>query len=536
VRVDRLLFGGVAVVGGVAIAAATTLAVVFGAAAGDLNWVILGPMPIYLAGVFAFWRRPGHPAVRWLLVTGSVFSIATLFEYWLRLLTPTGAEALWVLAACLALAEALSAAGGFGFFGLFPVGRPERRYERVIVQTTLTAALVLPLLVITSRPTVMVNPLNFPDFPQIANPMFVPALAPFGGVAIRLSVALWMVVLPLAGIMLFLRYRRATHEQRRQIRWLVLGATFGVLGSASWAFGVHGWLGGVLGSMCMAATAACIVIALLDAGLLDVDQIIRKSLIYATLWLLIALGYVGVAAALGLAASSQLPVSVALVLTLVATVVFQPARRWLERLAERWVFGERVSHYDIVTRFGDALEETGDLDELLPRLAETVRRGLDLRWAKVRLDPPRDQPQLLLPEGLAGDGGDAEVIVPLVHAGESVGAIECGPKQEVSFTAADHRLLGTLARQAAAVTHNLRLRAEQTEHLAEISRRTAELTESRARVVQAQDAERRRLQRDLHDGMQQSVAALSADHRSGAGRGTRLRMDIPLAHSAGRTA
>ena len=96
-----------------------------------------------------------------------------------------------------------------------------------------------------------------------------------------------------------------------------------------------------------------------------------------------------------------------------------------------------------------------------------------------------------------------------MHAGESVGAIECGPKQEGAFTDADHRLLATLARQAAAVAHNLRLRAEQTEHLAEISRRSAELAESRARVVQAQDAERRRLQRNLHDGMQQSVAALS---------------------------
>ena len=90
-RVDRVVFAGVAVVGGVAIAAAAMLAVAFGSAAGELSWVLLGPLPMYVAGAFAFWRRPDHAAVRWLLVGGSFFSVATLFEYWLRLLPPTSA-------------------------------------------------------------------------------------------------------------------------------------------------------------------------------------------------------------------------------------------------------------------------------------------------------------------------------------------------------------------------------------------------------------------------------------------------------------
>jgi signal transduction histidine kinase len=529
VRVDRLLFAGVAVVGGVAIAAATTLAAVFGAAAGDLDWVILGPLPIYLAGAFAFWRRPDHAAVRWLLVTASLFSLTTLFEYWLRLQTPTGAAAAWVLDACLVTTEIWTSAAVFGFFGLFPAGRPERHYEQLVIRTALATSLLLPVLVMTSRPALTVSSFAFEDFPYIRNPLFAPALTPVGGIAYRAYIGYWMVILPLAGIMLALRYRRAAHEQRRQIRWLILGTALGALGAVSWAL-TPVWLGnivGVLCTLCTLATVACIVIALLDAGLLDVDVIIRKSLVYATLWLLIALGYVGMAAALGVAATSQLPVSVAIILAIAAAVLFQPARRWLERLAERWVFGEQVSHYDIVTRFGDALEETGDLDKLLPKLAETVRRGLALGWVRVRLDPPRDRPQLQLPEGLAGAGGDPEIVVPLMHAGESVGAIECGPKEQGSFTDADHRLLATLARQAAAVAHNLRLRAEQTEHLAEISRRTAELTESRARVVQAQDAERRRLQRDLHDGIQQSVAALSA--RLGLARNQLRRADLHAA-------
>ena len=207
-----------------------------------------------------------------------------------------------------------------------------------------------------------------------------------------------MAALPVAVVMLGLRYRRSGFEQRRQIRWLLLGVVVGVLGTVPWVFGLT-WLGALLGVPCMLVTVACIVIALLDAGLLDVDVIIRKSLVYATLWLLIALGYVAVAAGLGLAASQQLPVTAAILLAILSTLLFQPARRRLERLAERWVFGRRASHYEIVTLFGDALETVGDLDGLLPKLAETVRTGLGLRWATVRLDRADGSPPAAMPEG-----------------------------------------------------------------------------------------------------------------------------------------
>jgi hypothetical protein len=116
---------------------------------------------------------------------------------------------------------------------------------------------------------------------------------------------------------------------------------------------------------------ACILIGLLRAGLLDISRILVKSLVYGTLWLVIALGYAGTAAVLGLAASQRLPVGVAVLLTIVAAMLFQPARRSLERLAGRWVVGVRESRYDVLTCFGAALEETGGLDDLLPHLAET---------------------------------------------------------------------------------------------------------------------------------------------------------------------
>ena len=83
----------------------------------------------------------------------------------------------------------------------------------------------------------------------------------------------------------------------------------GMLGVSS-----GGALGAVIGVPCMLATVGCIVVALLDAGLLDVDAIIRKSLVYGILWLLIALGFVAAASVLGVAASRQLPLAVAITL------------------------------------------------------------------------------------------------------------------------------------------------------------------------------------------------------------------------------
>ena len=530
VRFDRLLFGAVAVLGATATLGAATLALVSGLAAGALWWVAAGPGALYAAALFAYWRRPSHPAVRCLLVAASLLAASTLFEYWLRLSAGAAGPVVWLLDALYVATEIGASVAGLGFFALFPVGRPERPFERVIVRSVVTTAVALPVLLMASQPVLPVNPFSFPDFPDIANSSYLPWLEPISELVFALYVGYWMAALPVAVVMLGLRYRRSGFEQRRQIRWLLFGVVVGVLGTVPWVFGLT-WLGALLGVPCMLVTVACIVIALLDAGLLDVDVIIRKSLVYATLWLLIALGYVAVAAGLGLAASQQLPVTAAILLAILSTLLFQPARRRLERLAERWVFGRRASHYEIVTLFGDALETVGDLDGLIPKLAETVRTGLGLRWATVRLDRADGSPPAAMPEGRPGAGSAPEVVVPLVHHGESFGAIECGPKWEGPFTEADHQLLATLARQAAAVVHNVRLRTQEAQHLAEISRRTAELTESRARLVQVQDAERRRLQHQLHDGVQQSVAALSG--RLGLARNQLRRGDDRAAATLG---
>jgi signal transduction histidine kinase len=224
-----------------------------------------------------------------------------------------------------------------------------------------------------------------------------------------------------------------------------------------------------------------------------------------------------VAAALGIAAGERLPVAVAVVLTVIATLLFQPARRRLERIADRWVFGERLSGYELLARFGASLEETFDPGELSERLAETVRRGLRVRWARVLVHRPAAGTRLLDPQAAAGIARETDVepaaSVQMSHAGEPVGVIEVGPKEDGELTKEDHELLATLARQAAIALRNANLASELSVRLEEISRQAEELTASRARIVQAQDAERRRIERNIHDGVQQELVALIAKLR-----------------------
>lgn len=237
-------------------------------------------------------------------------------------------------------------------------------------------------------------------------------------------------------------------------------------------------------------------------------------MVYRALWLLIAVGYVATAAALGLVAGQHLPVGAVVLLVAAAALLFQPAQRRLERLADRWVFGARLDGYEVLTRFGAMLETSPGPADLLPRLAAAIRDGLGLQWARVRLDltPVGGSLPTVGAAGLEpGDAPEPAFIVALIHGGTTLGRIECGDRRDGPLLEEDRRLLANLAGQAAAAAHNLHLTAELSDRLDLIRRQATELTASRARVAQTQDAERQRIQRDLHDGVQQDLVALTAN-------------------------
>jgi hypothetical protein len=157
-----------------------------------------------------------------------------------------------------------------------------------------------------------------------------------------------------------------------------------------------------------------IVVASCATGSFDIDLVVRRSVVYGLLSLIIAAVYLGLTAAPGLALGSRIPVELAVLLTIGAAAAFQPLRRRLERLADRWVFGQRVNRHQLLTRFGASLEQTVELCDLLPRLAETVRLGLAARWVRVSLPgasavagEPSGEPALRVPLESGGAGSSA---------------------------------------------------------------------------------------------------------------------------------
>ena len=508
-----------AVIGGCALAAAVAIELATGNP-GGAAWVLVGPAPFYAVGLAGTFRRPGHRVAAWLLAAGATFMLGVcLGDAVTDLPVVAGSSFAWIAVLAGECASNASVVAGIGLIGLFPTGVPDRRGERLVLHTAALTAVLLPVLMMLSSPTPPEG-LFQPAEPAITSPLFLPAARPVepAAAALQYTFAAWTV---LGVIMLYLRYRRSPSEDRRRIRWLLAG-----MGAAMVVFAAVTVVSLSLGPgplavastfflwvLAVALALGSLVVPLSQDGVFGIDRSSRRSVVYPALWLMIAAACVAAAGALGLLASHYLPAGLAVLLAVGATLLFQPAQRRLERLADRWVFGDRLDGYQVLTRFGLMLETSPGPADLLPRLAAAIRDGLGLRWARVSLDLAAAGGSLPA-AGAAGiepgDVAEPALVVSLIHAGTVLGRIECGPRRDGPLLDEDRRLLANLAGQAATAARNLHLTAELSDRLDVIRRQTAELTASRARVAQTQDAERQRIQRDLHDGVQQDVVVLTA--------------------------
>jgi signal transduction histidine kinase len=230
----------------------------------------------------------------------------------------------------------------------------------------------------------------------------------------------------------------------------------------------------------------------------------------------------------------------------VSALLYVPARRRLAAFSNRLVHGGRGAPDELLRTFGARLSRAVPLDELLLQLAESLRSGLALDsaeiWtcsagvlARVVAEPERGPAALrmtaseesILARGgisgsarvgvwlpqLLGDRGDAHVrVASMAHAGELFGLIVVDRSADSEpFDEQADSVLAELARQVALALRNARLDSDLQASLEELRRRAHELRLSRARVVAAADAERRRIERDLHDGAQQHLVALEAN-------------------------
>ncbi|HEY3239078.1 MAG TPA: histidine kinase, partial [Acidimicrobiia bacterium] len=528
----RLLMAAVvvfAVGGGVLIIAADAAVGWTGYETADVIVFLLTFPVLPVTGALLATRRPGNP-IGWLFLTSSLGLAISAFahgygDYAIDArpgsLPGAGLVTWWGWTGWVAFAL-------LGVFVplLFPDGRlPSVRWR--IVAVLGTVAVAAQTLALALRPGSLV------DFPGAGNPLGVRALSGFLDATDTLSKPLVLLALVAGLASLVVRYRHGDLTLRRQLKWL--GYATGILvvvdvvGNLALGGGLDDhpaictWgttatkpiYGTVVPALLYTGLPVAVAVAVLRHNLYDIDRLIRRSAVYATLWAAIVVSYTGVAWALGVAVTGRLPVSVGILVTIVATLVFQPARRRLERVADQWVFGRRPSGYELASGFGASLGTAGGLDDLATSLAEIVRRGLALSWARVSLELPVEGGGVVAEaaNGEVAEGAEPDLAVPVAYLDQRVGTIECGPALDSRRTGESRALLDLLAHEAALAVHNIDLARALTEHVETVDAQAAELVASRARIVMAQEAERRRLERNIHDGAQQELVAMMAKLR-----------------------
>jgi two-component system NarL family sensor kinase len=291
------------------------------------------------------------------------------------------------------------------------------------------------------------------------------------------------------------RTLRSTAD-RQKIRWLMFaslvcgGSTFFLWYLPTFILGQPLLNSDGLGLLVLPYPLA-LAIAILRYRLFDIDILINRTLVYGILTASVVGVYILVVSTLGtLLHTSGSPFNSLLATGLIA-VLFQPLRAQLQRLINRLMYGERDEPYAVLSRLGSRLEATLAPEAVLPTIVETVAQALKLPYAAIALKQD-DAFSITTSYGLSQG---KPLILPLVYHTETIGQLllaERAPGD--AFTAADQRLLEDIAHQAGVAVHAVRL--------------TADLQHSRERLVTTREEERRRLRRDLHDGLGSTLAAL----------------------------
>jgi signal transduction histidine kinase len=264
------------------------------------------------------------------------------------------------------------------------------------------------------------------------------------------------------------------------------------------------------------ALPTAIGFAVFKYRLYDIDIIISRTLVYGSLAVFITAVYVGIAVGIGtLVGSGGKPnLALSILATAIVAVGFQPVRERIQKVANRLVYGKRATPYEVLSEFSGRVAETYAADEVLPRMARVLQEGTGAESATVWLRGMAElRPAATFPDAVGAHQSvamsngslpalaDATRAVEVRHQGELLGALSVTKRRGEALTPIEQKLIDDLAHQAGLVLKNVGLSAD-------LQARLVELRASRQRLVSAQDMERRRLERNLHDGAQQHLVAL----------------------------
>jgi two-component system, NarL family, sensor kinase len=425
-------------------------------------------------GAILAWHRPANP-IGWLFAAGGLLQgvaaaapplgtlaaqagmaepvlrvAATLFVYsW-----P------WAIGACVPLALVL-----------FPDGRPpSRRWWWAVVAIAATAPLFVLEMGAAPAPVADDVPLAYLTVP------FYDRLAPLWLVAEARTGAAYLLGL----VALALRYRRGDETTRRQLLWLLLAMIAVIAALLPWGL-VAGTPVAVL--FAVPLIPAAITLAVVRHQLLDIRLVISRAVAWLLLSLAVVVVYGVLVAVLERAVSSSLGGSA--VATVILVLLAAPVLPRLQRLVDRALYGDRANPARVVSRLGAQLATP---DAGLHGVVASIRSALRLPYAALETDAAV----------LAVDGtpGEHLVTLPLTYGGRETGRLVLGPRRgERLLGEADRRVLELLATPLAVAVHATVL--------------SEEVQTSRVRLVETREEERRRLRRELHDGLGPALTGIA---------------------------
>jgi signal transduction histidine kinase len=474
------------------------------------------------------WRRPANP-IGWLyLATGLLLAVTTFAQqYAIRGLVEhpgslTGAVYMaWLEQWSLWLA--FPAGMGSALLILFPTGRPASRVWWPVLWLGFAFAglMVFGSMFIPQELSDALRQASGPgvDF-KVRNPVGIDALIPVRpliGIVGRFGAYLVLVI---AAIGLVVRLLRSKGEERQQLKWVAfVGAAvaLGIVGMLllarfpalqDFAFGV------VIAGLFVGLPVATAV-AVLKYRLYDIDIVINKSLVYGALAIFISAVYVGIVVGLGtlIGTGGQPNIGLSILATAMVAVAFQPIRERLQRIANRLVYGKRASPYEVLAQFSERVAGTYSSTEVLPRMARILAEGTGAARASVWMQIGEQSVLAAAWPETMPPNGDADRRVLVRHQGETLGELRLSKRPGEPLHPVEEKLLNDLAAQAGLVLRNVLLTADLQARLNDLSEQAVQLRSSRQRIVAAQDAERRRLERNIHDGAQQNLVALTVKLR-----------------------
>ena len=291
------------------------------------------------------------------------------------------------------------------------------------------------------------------------------------------------------------RFRRSRGEERQQLKWVAYALAVvavvvdnGVVGPSFWAGGQA-----VLHAVAGVGFAAAVTIAVYKYRLYDIDIIINRTLVYLLLSGIIAGGYIAIVTGIG-ALVPRHGLAVELLAAGLAAVVFSPLRNRLQTLVNRMMYGERDDPYAALSKLATRLAATLSPDQVLPAIVDNVASALRSPYAAIEVPDGDGTPRIAAARGTLPPGA-VPLRVRLTSSGTHVGDLVIAPRRGETFNEADRRLLDGLAHHAGTAVHAADL--------------TTQLQRSRERLVTAREEERRRIRRDLHDGLGPALAGIA---------------------------